>query len=135
VLVEHFFYLARINVESAGDDDVLLAVNDVEKTILIHPRHIPGIEPAIAQGLRGLLRLVPVAEHHLRTGYDQFADLAGRQLLAALRIHDLGVRIRDWDADGTGLALAPQIVDMGDGGGLGQAVAFNQLPARQLLEL
>jgi hypothetical protein len=37
VLEEHLFDLARVHVEAATDDERLLAVDNVEVAVLVHP--------------------------------------------------------------------------------------------------
>ena len=49
---------------------------------------IAGVVPAVAQRLRGLLRLVEIAGHHVRAAHDQLALLAGVDIASARRIDD-----------------------------------------------
>src|SRR5215475_9041257 len=59
--VENLFDVAWVHVETTRQDDFLLAVHNIEKPVLIHTRDVPGIEPAIAQHLGGVIRVTPVA--------------------------------------------------------------------------
>ena len=55
-------------VVTAGiDDDVLLAVGDLDKSVLIDAADIAGMQPAVADGFGGCVGIVPIALH------DQFA--------------------------------------------------------------
>src|ERR1700722_6244658 len=67
-VVEAFLDLDRGDVLAAGDDYVLLAVGDGEHRAVQVPA-VAGVEPAVPQRLRRLLRLLPVAaEHVIGTG-------------------------------------------------------------------
>src|SRR5438477_13204913 len=53
--------LDRRDVLAAADDDVLLAVGDSEVALVVEGPTVAGVEPAVDDGLAGLLRLLPVA--------------------------------------------------------------------------
>src|SRR6266496_6026430 len=63
VLVEDLLDLPRVDVVAAADDQVLLAVDDEEVTLLVDPAHIAGVDPAGPDGVLGRLGPVPVALH------------------------------------------------------------------------
>src|SRR3954464_4765022 len=65
VLVEDLLDLARGHVVAAADDQVLLAVDDEEVTVLVDTGHVAGVEPAAAHGLLGRVRALPVAPHDI----------------------------------------------------------------------
>ena len=46
---QHFLDLARIDVAAAADDQVLGAVLQGEKTLVVEGAHIAGVQPAAAQ--------------------------------------------------------------------------------------
>src|SRR3954463_13959614 len=48
VLVDDLLDLARVDVEAAADDDVLLAVDDVVVAIVVDARDVAGAKPAVA---------------------------------------------------------------------------------------
>ena len=77
--IERGLDLGRIDVLAARDDHVLEAVDDVEDADLVHVAEVAGVQPAIAQRLRGQLGLVPVAFHHQRPAHDDLAVLSWRQ--------------------------------------------------------
>src|SRR5205085_12012199 len=58
---DHLLHLPRMDVQAAGDDLVVLAVDEVDVALVVHPRQIAGGEGAVAEGLRGLFRPLPVA--------------------------------------------------------------------------
>ena len=91
---EHILDFARKDVEAAGDDHVLAAIDDVEKTVGIASRKIAGIEPAVAKRFGRLLRLFPVAGHHQRAAAADFADLAIGHLIAVV-IEQFDLKIAD----------------------------------------
>src|SRR3974390_3214414 len=57
----------------AGDDHVLLSVDDENVALLIPHRHVAGMEPAAPQCLGGGFGLPPIALHHTITARDDFA--------------------------------------------------------------
>ena len=74
-------HLGAVDVLAAGDDHVLLAVDDVDVAVLVLPHQVTGMEPAAAERLGGLLGLVPVPLHHQRAAVDDLADLAARDVV------------------------------------------------------
>src|SRR5512132_2016048 len=64
------------DVEAAPNDQVLLAVDDVDVPVVVEAAQVAGVEPAVPDRLRRQLRRAPVAEHdRARTDAD-LADLA-----------------------------------------------------------
>ena len=59
VLVERLLDLARVDVVAAADDQVLLAVDDEEVAVLVLLGHVAGEEPAVLDGLLGVLASRP----------------------------------------------------------------------------
>ena len=47
VLVEHLLDLARVDVEAAADDHLLLAVDDEEIAVVVDPGQIAGVKPPV----------------------------------------------------------------------------------------
>ena len=74
-------HLGAVDVLAARDDHVLLAVDHVEVAVLVLPDEVAGVEPAAAEGLGGLVRLVPVLLHHHRAAIHDLADLALRDVV------------------------------------------------------
>ena len=63
--VEELLDLARVDVLAAADHHVLDPADDVAVAVLAHLGEVAGVHPAVGvDRLGGLLRLVPVAEHH-----------------------------------------------------------------------
>src|SRR5579872_7486103 len=133
MLVEHLLDLARVDVVAAADDQVLLAVHDVEVAVLVDPGQVAGVEPAVADRLGGGLGPLPVALHDVRPADDDLAHLA-LGLLAVLVVHDPHPDVPDGGADRAGLLLAAGVVERGDRRGLGQAVALQHRDPERLLE-
>ena len=88
---DHLLDFARVDVEAAADDHVLLAVGDVEVAVGVEVADVAGVQPAVDDRLRGLVRRLVVALHHEVAAH---ADLAGR----ARRQDGAGV-VHDLDAD------------------------------------
>src|SRR5579872_4788329 len=63
--IEEFLDLSWIKVFAAADHHVLDAADNVAIALVIDRGEVAGMHPAVAvEHLGGLLRLVPIAEHH-----------------------------------------------------------------------
>ena len=133
VLVEHLLDLARIDVVTAADDHVLLAVDDEEVAVLVDLAHVAGVQPAVADRLGGRVLALPVALHHVVAPDHDLADLALRDLVAVV-VDDLHLDALDRSPDRAGLALAVGVVERGDRRGLREAVALEDLASERVLE-
>ncbi len=71
-------YLTRINVEAAGDDNVLDPVGDVKKAVVVQISEVSGVQPAVSERLRSLLGQVEIAGHEQITGHDHLARFTRR---------------------------------------------------------
>ena len=65
VVVEGVLDFPGRHVLAAGDDDVLLAIDDVEQPVRVSPGDVPRQEPAVAVGALGRLGILEVAARHL----------------------------------------------------------------------
>ncbi len=95
--------IARVDVEPAGDDHVLLSVEQHQKTIGIEPADVSGADESLAARVvplrfPGLCGLIQVAAHHRGRVTDDFADFAARQLLSR-RIDQADIVARHRHAD------------------------------------
>ena len=70
------FDFNRIDVLTAADDHVLLAIDDEETLFIVEISDIAGVIPTVAQSVAGMLRLIPVTCHHARSAHDDFTNLA-----------------------------------------------------------
>ncbi len=71
---QHALDPLRRNVVAAGiDDDVFLPVGDHQIAVFVEMPDIASMQPAILDGFRGPLRLVPVSLHHEFTADQDFA--------------------------------------------------------------
>ena len=120
-------------VLAAGDDHVLHAVVDVEITLVVEIAGIAGVEPAVADGVGGGLRAVPVA--FMTTGWRI-------TISPGIRAERLAGAVADFDVDtGVGLAAGAQLAGgVAFGGqagararGLGEAVQAVELAAEDVL--
>src|SRR5262245_14899260 len=73
---QHLLDLARIDVGAAGDDDVLGAVLERQIAVGVEGAEVAGVQPAIAQGVGGSRRILPIAGHHHVAATENFAALA-----------------------------------------------------------
>ena len=124
----------RIDIEAAGDDQVLGAPDDVHITALIDLADIAGDEEAVgAEFGLGLFRHAPIAGKHIRPLHLDAAGLALRQFLAGFGIGDAQFNARQREADRAGDAIAVIRVRRVHVG-LGHAVAFENGVTGPLLE-
>ena len=62
------------DVLAAGDDDVLLAVAQLDVAVGVHDGQVAGVEPAAGEGARGRLRVAVVALHGVVAAHDHLAQ-------------------------------------------------------------
>src|SRR5439155_7764 len=97
---EDLLDFSRVHVVARAEDHVLLAIDDVEISVLVHPREIAREQPSVAEHRRGLLRLVPVALHDLGTADRELTDIALREFAGrVVRVDHPRVRIGERDTD------------------------------------
>src|SRR2546430_11332050 len=127
--------LPRIYVVSGAEDEVLLPVHDGEVAVLIHLRDVSGEEPSVSEHGRRPIRMVPVSLHHLWAAHGELARLARTDRPRRIfRIDEFRVRVGERDADAF-LHDPVQGIAVRDGGGLREAVSFDEAAARGGLEL
>src|SRR5947209_4432554 len=96
MLQEQGLQLGGGNAKALVLDHLLLTVYDIGETISIHVADIACIEPAIAQGARGLFRRLPIALHDLGASNDELSVFSNRQFaLTCLNIDDFLLGIVD----------------------------------------
>src|SRR5450830_887901 len=89
VFINNFLNITRVDIEAACNNDVLLAVDDIEITIFVYSGNIAGMQPAVAQSFGRLCGIIPVPLHHLRTSDVLFSSFAHRELpVTCLQIHN-----------------------------------------------
>ena len=76
------FNLNRINVFAAADDDVFLAVDEVNEAVFVFARHIAGVKPTVREGRGGRFRVAVIFRHDAGAADGQFADFALRNRVA-----------------------------------------------------
>src|SRR5438128_4967575 len=93
VFAEDGLHLGRPDAESLVLDELLLAIDDEDVPLLVLLADIARIEPAVADHIRRVLGLVPIAAHHLRALHADLADLIRRERSRpAVQIDDLVAR-------------------------------------------
>ena len=134
-IVDHAFHFLRVDIQPAGNDQVLVAADDADIAVGITHRHVAGDEEAVlAEGLGGFFRHFPIAEEDIVAALLDDADLAIRQRRAGLRIGNPDFHAGKRKPDGAGAAVALERV-RGAHVGFGHAVALEDRLARQFLEL
>ena len=123
---QHFFDVARIDVEARRDDQVFLAIDDAKEPVRIPRRQVARVEPAVADRAGRRLGIVRVAEHDLRSLDDHLADLTSGNFDAAVgRIDDPGVGIRQRQSDRPGASRSIERTDVRHGTGFGKSKSFD----------
>ena len=113
----------RIDVEAAGDDEVLRAADDAQIAVRQQLAHVAGAEVAVGgELLARLLRHAPVAGEDVRPLDLDAADLAGRAA-ASVVVDDAHRHAGKRRPDGAGDALAVERIRRVHAG-LGHAVAL-----------
>ena len=137
MLQQHALDVARIDVEAAGDDHVLLAVAENDETVRIQPTHVTAadVAPAFAVEPLGLARFLGqtvVAIHHAGRSAHDLALLAGRQL-APLLVDEADVGALAGAAHGVQLVGVVVAVQLAAYAALGHPVVLDE-PARPALQ-
>ena len=130
---EGVFDFERRDVFTAGNDDVLLAVDEGDVAGGVDGGHVTGMEPAVAEGFGGGLGLVPIAEHDAVAASYDFTDgdaILGEVVVVGVNDGELGARhsvAGEGLGDVAGVAGEVELglIDgAGEGGtGFGEAVA------------
>ena len=132
MLVEGIFHLDGRDVLAAGDDHVLLAVDDAGIALLVHDADVAGLQETVGRhDLGGFVRSVPVARHDLGP---TDADLAGlpEGHFVALVVADGHFGGGNRQADGARELREVEPVAGDHRRGFGQAVPFDHRAAGDL---
>src|SRR5207244_4225689 len=79
MLAQRLLDLARINIFSCRDDEILLAAGDAHKPLVIKGSEIAGVKPAVADRFRCLFGYMMVTLHYIPTANHDLTDFAWRQ--------------------------------------------------------
>jgi hypothetical protein len=82
--VDHLLDLARIDVLATRNDHVVHPAAEVVEALGIPAEQVACIEPAVFDLLLRLHRVVPVAQHRLRTAHEQLTYFVGLHRLGGL---------------------------------------------------
>ena len=106
VRLDGVLHLRGVHVHAAADDHVVLAVQQIQVTVRVHPSDVAGVQPAVHQRFGAFLRQAVITEHVVWR--------ASRHFAAFTRGHRFSVAIDDTDlAHGRGLAATEQPLRMG----------------------
>ena len=127
---EDGFQIARVDVEPAGDDHVLLAIHQDEKAVGIEPADVAAADETLAARvvpfrLGGPLGALVVSVHDPGRVPDDLADLARRHFLAGL-VDEANVVVRRRLADGVKLVGMEMGGQHASAAALGQAVVLGE---------
>ena len=128
------FDLTRVDVESAGEDELLLPVGHADEAVVEDP-DIARAEPAVlGEDPRGLLGRVEVAVEDLRSSNEDLARFARVHITTGiLQVDQTDPGRGEGEAEDAVPALIRQRGAHEDGRGLREAVALDDHPARGLL--
>jgi hypothetical protein len=102
---QRFFHLARPDLEAAGLDQVLLAIDDEQKLILIEIPQVAGVKPDASfamrsKGVSSLVGVLPVRGHQLGRPQNDLPDFScWQELLSGYAVHDRDLDVREGDTD------------------------------------
>jgi hypothetical protein len=82
--VQRLLDLRRLHIEAAGDDHLLLAVDDGWLAVPVHPRQVAGMQAAILHCRGRQFRFMPVAGEHIRAADHDLASPSLCDRLAAI---------------------------------------------------
>jgi hypothetical protein len=97
MLIDDFFDLTGRDIQSAADDEVTFAIGDIDIPAVVGARHVPGVQPTIAQDEGGGIGRAPVAAHHGVTAHGDFPHLTRRHR-GAVVIDETHVHRIGWSA-------------------------------------
>ena len=80
--VQEVLDLHGVNVLAAGDDNVLLAVNQPNEAVFVHARHVARKQPAVFEYFGGGFGVVVIAGHNAGSLHPQLADFAVFHIVA-----------------------------------------------------
>src|SRR5581483_2478763 len=99
-------YLRGIDVQPPADDQVFGAAHDFVVAIRVLATQVAGTEPAVHEGLGGLLGRVVVTGEHNGTQHPALADIPLCDIRPFFRVDEPNANARQRHSDLAGLALA-----------------------------
>ncbi len=101
--IDRILHLSRPHFESGGDDHVLLPVQEIDPSFVVHCAHISGEKPAFTNGMSGFFSFVPVPRNNTRSSDGQLTDFSrGKLFLEITQVHNLCFMTRDGNPNGDG---------------------------------
>ena len=132
---EDLLDLDRVDVLAAGDDHVLLAVDERDVAVVVDLAEVAGVEPAAAERVGRRRRQHPVAGEDVLAAHEQLADLADGDV-AVVVVDEAGLDVQQRAADRAELLLDVVGVEHGHRRRrLGQAEALLERHAAVVEEL
>ena len=133
IFLEEVLDLDRVDVLTAGYDNVLLTVYEEVEAVFILTCHITCEEPSVSQGLLGRFRISVVFEHDAGALDAELADLALRYGVAFF-VNDLALPTVAGNADGAYfICVFESQVNAAWTGGFGKAVVRVVLVIREII--
>ena len=115
--------LDRVDILSAGDDDIFFAIHQEVKAVLVLLGHIAGVEPLPVEHGGGGLGVVVVAPHDAGTLDTKLTHRPGLNFGAAILLHNLALPSVAGNANGAHLVdVLHAQMDTAGTGGFGKAI-------------
>ncbi|BDB41942.1 hypothetical protein IWGMT90018_23880 [Mycobacterium kiyosense] len=132
---EFVFHFDGVDVASTGDDHVLEAVDQGDVTVGVDRGDVAGVQPAVADGLGGGLRIAPVPLHDGLAAQNELARATGADVIA-VRVDDPGLGVEQRMSPAGIRALADLLGAAVDAAraALGLPACLNQLEVWQRFE-
>src|SRR5206468_7927159 len=86
-MIEHFFDLARVDVDAIDEKHVLLQVGNIKVAFLVLVTDVAGEQPAVGNSFGGFLRLPPIAEHDIAAPHTNFTGLTHAENFVIVVLH------------------------------------------------
>ena len=72
---QRVFNLDAVHVFAAAVHHVLFAIQNLHKALIVDPRHITRVQPAVNKSFSGRFGFIPIAFHDVGTAYQQLAHI------------------------------------------------------------
>src|SRR5690606_11420419 len=117
--------IVRVDVLAAADDHVLLAIDEIEVALLVHPAHVAEREPLAVVALASAFGIVEVAGKESRAAHEYLTHLAHGHFGARI-VENSNLHVAYGPPHGALLALELRGGDVGDDARLGRPVELVQ---------
>src|SRR5205814_4059809 len=133
MLIEHFINLSRINVFTAADDHVALAIDDEEEAVFISIANVAGVKPTVAKRALSRFRILEIAFENVFAAQDDLTEFTIVNFVVI--VIENSHLIPDWQAARSWPPTFIRRIESRSAGRFRQAVTFNHQTVESLFEL